>query len=64
MDINYTYINYNKTIKYLLFVLFSLVFIHHIFGHNSDEITYVLVTCAYLTIVYYILDSYFPCCNI
>ena len=64
MDIDYAYINYNKTIKYLLFVLFCFIFIYYIFGHNNDAISYILITCFYLTIVYYILDSYFPCCDI
>jgi hypothetical protein len=59
--INYDYINYNKTIKYLLFVLFSFIIIYNTI---NDDLTIVIFICAVLTIIYYILDSYFPCCYI
>ena len=60
--INYNLININKTIKFVLF--FSLILLFVILFDIIKDLTSIIMLCAYISVVYYILDIYYPNCNI
>ena len=67
MDNNYTnIININATIKYSLFLIFMYIITNNIFNNfnNIEQYNGVLIICSFSVILYYILDQYFPSCNI
>ncbi len=60
--INYNLININKTIKFVLFFTSILLFL--ILCDITRDLTTILAICAYIAVVYYVLDMYYPNCNI
>jgi hypothetical protein len=66
MDINYNYININKGFKFLIFLfLLYLITSITIYNYNKLERTNsILIICTSAVVIYYILDQYFPSCNL
>jgi hypothetical protein len=66
MNINYNYININKGLKFLIF-LFLLYLITSITINNYNKLektNSILIICTSSVVIYYILDQYFPSCNL
>lgn len=66
MKFNDTYININNSLKFILFIITLYIFLIIILSYYNDkkvdEKTLILSICAFVTILYYILDSYYPNC--
>ena len=60
--INYNLININKTIKFVLF--FGLIILFIVLTNIITDLTSIIMLCAYISVVYYILDIYYPNCGI
>jgi cytosine/uracil/thiamine/allantoin permease len=66
MNIDYNYININNGYKFLIF--FTLLFLvtwKTIYNIDKfKKINSILIICAFAVISFYILDKYYPSCNL
>jgi len=66
MKFNNTYININNSLKFILFIITLYIFLMIILPYYNnkkiDENSLILFICSFVSILYYILDSYYPNC--
>ena len=67
-QIDFTKYNIDKGIKYLLFVILTYIIVYinfrYINNEKYTEINKILLLCVMISIVFVLLDSYFPACKI
>jgi len=67
-SIDFTKYNIQRGIKYLLFVVVSYIIIYIDLIHiNNEKMTItnkILLLCVMITILFVLLDSYYPACKI
>ena len=63
---DYSYININSGIKFIVFFLLIYYITNNIINNIKNFETYnaVLIICVFSVVLYYILDQYFPSCNL
>jgi hypothetical protein len=66
MKFNNTYININNSLKFILFIITLYIFLMIMLPcYNNKKInenSLILSICAFVSMLYYILDSYYPNC--
>jgi hypothetical protein len=67
-SIDFTKYNIQRGIKYLLFIVILHIIIYIDFRHiNNEKMTNtnkILLLCVMITILFVLLDSYYPACKI